>query len=112
METTAPDHLSHKPIIVVDNFADNDAQFTGDTDAMALSVGKPQWDNDDDLSAKVWRHKSGRWSRQSEEMPVHRALDLSTLVIASFLRDHATDAPLTGLYEYVRRQDERHLVRV
>ena len=25
-----------------------------------------------DISAKVWRHTGEKWSRQSEEMPLHR----------------------------------------
>jgi hypothetical protein len=34
----------------------------------------------DQLSAKVWRHTGERWSRQSEELPLHRALDLAILI--------------------------------
>jgi hypothetical protein len=33
-----------------------------------------------DISAKVWRHTGERWSRQSEELPLHRALDLAILI--------------------------------
>ncbi|WP_249650981.1 DUF6530 family protein, partial [Lysinibacillus sp. D4A3_S15] len=33
-----------------------------------------------DTSAKVWRHTGGKWSRQSEELPLHRVLDLAILV--------------------------------
>jgi hypothetical protein len=32
-----------------------------------------------DVSAKVWRHTGGKWSRQSEELPLHRVLDLAIL---------------------------------
>jgi hypothetical protein len=28
----------------------------------------------------VWRHTGGKWSRQSEELPLHRVLDLAILV--------------------------------
>ena len=33
--------------------------------------------SDLDISAKVWRHTGGKWSRQSEELPLHRVLDLA-----------------------------------
>jgi hypothetical protein len=33
-----------------------------------------------DISAKVWRHTGEKWSRQSEELPLHRVLDLAILV--------------------------------
>lgn len=30
---------------------------------------------------KVWRHTGNRWSRQSEELPLHRNLDLTILLL-------------------------------
>lgn len=33
-----------------------------------------------DISAKVWRHTGGKWSRQSEELPLHRVIDLAIMV--------------------------------
>ncbi|WP_140164347.1 DUF6530 family protein, partial [Vibrio parahaemolyticus] len=38
-----------------------------------------------ELSAKVWRQVDDRWSRQSEELPLNRVLDLATLVCESQL---------------------------
>jgi hypothetical protein len=38
-----------------------------------------------DISAKVWRHTGGKWSRQSEELPLHRALDLAILICRTSL---------------------------
>jgi len=32
------------------------------------------------ISAKIWRHTGEKWSRQSEEMPLHRVLDLAILI--------------------------------
>ena len=32
-----------------------------------------------DISAKVWRYTGEKWSRQSEELPLHRVLDLAIL---------------------------------
>lgn len=35
-----------------------------------------------DLSAKVWRYTGEKWSRQSEELPIHRVFDLASLLWA------------------------------
>ena len=32
-----------------------------------------------DISGKVWRHTGEKWSRQSEELPITRILDLAIL---------------------------------
>ena len=77
-EKNAPWWLSHKPIISVD-YEENDA-YAGD--AKFLSLGHASW-NEEDYSAKVWRYSGERWSRQSEEMPIWRVLDLATLIIAT-----------------------------
>ena len=79
----APQHLSHKPIIAVNGYDKIDGQFVGNTDVVALSIGFAQYD-ENDISAKVWRYKkeSKRWSRQSEELPLHRTIDLCILTIA------------------------------
>ncbi|WP_221412747.1 DUF6530 family protein, partial [Pantoea sp. EKM103V] len=78
-----PVHLKHKPIIEVENYNRIDGPYDADaTDAMGLSVGIAQWNKAGltDLSAKVWRNPGEKWSRQSEELPLHRAIDLATLV--------------------------------
>lgn len=71
--------LKHKPIISVD-YESNDADAG---DAKFLTLGKATWDSED-FSAKVWRwaDNGGRWSRQSEELPLWRVLDLATLLVA------------------------------
>jgi len=38
-----------------------------------------------DLSAKVWRYTGEKWSRQSEELPIHRVFDLASLLCASMI---------------------------
>ena len=76
-----PMQLSHKPIVGVD-YSEKDA-YAGD--AKFLSIGRASWDkNKEDVSAKIWRwaDKGERWSRQSEEIPLWRVLDLSKLIIA------------------------------
>ena len=70
-----PTWLAHKPIVSV-KYDDGDARF--------LSLGRPTWDNEDFYSAKIWRKKGERWSRQSEEMPLYRLLDLALLLVSVF----------------------------
>ncbi len=76
-----PTWLSHKPIVAVD-YQKRDAQV-GAGDALYLSIGRSTWDNDS-VSAKIWREApSGAWSRQSEDIPLWRLLDLAILFIAT-----------------------------
>lgn len=82
--------LKHIPLMKVDNYGKVDGKYSAKSDAVGLSVGIAQWNRTGgtDISAKVWRHtehkakegKKGKWSRQSEELPTHRVLDLATLV--------------------------------
>lgn len=73
-----PKHLSHSPIIGVD-YSEKDADAG---DARYLSIGHSTWDSND-FSAKIWRKSNNHWSRQSEELPLWRVLDLAELVIAT-----------------------------
>ena len=79
-----PTHLQHKPIIAVDDYDQIDGIYAGNSDTKALSIGQAQYD-EHELSAKTWRRPGQKWSRQSEEMPLHRVLDLSILLVASLL---------------------------
>lgn len=108
----APKHLSHKPIISVNDYDKIDGKYIDDTDVVALSVGLAQYDIDD-ISAKVWRYKqeSDRWSRQSEELPLHRVIDLCILTIASFITDGESDFPITNLKETVTEKENLILIK-
>jgi hypothetical protein len=79
-----PQHLKHQPIVVVDDY-NIIGEKNKDSDAKGLSIGKSLW-NEDEISAKVWRHveKTQRWSRQSEELPLHRVLDLAILIVSLY----------------------------
>lgn len=83
----APRNLKHKPILEVANYESLDGHRANNTDAKCLSIGVAQWNNGigTELSAKVWRQVDDRWSRQSEELPLNRVLDLATLVCESQL---------------------------
>ena len=80
-----PTHLSHKPIVKLEGYSQIDGRFAGKTDAEGLSIGLAQWSDFDTmgLSAKVWRYTGEKWSRQSEELPIHRVFDLASLLCAS-----------------------------
>ena len=79
-----PKNLQHKPIIAVDNYDKIDGHYVPNTDARALSIGEAQYGKNE-ISAKVLRHTGKNWSRQSEELPIHRTLDLAILIVASML---------------------------
>lgn len=101
----APVHLLHKPIIAVSDYDKIDGLYANQTDVRALSVGEAQWDSND-ISVKIWRHTGKKWSRQSEEMPLHRALDVSILTIASFLTEVEAFYPQTSLREEIIQEDK------
>ncbi len=77
-----PTNLKHKPVITVENYENVDGRNIGNTDAKGLSLGLAQWNDRGkvDISAKIWRYTGDKWSRQSEEMPIHRVIDLAILI--------------------------------
>ncbi|SHN63562.1 DUF6530 family protein [Desulfitobacterium chlororespirans] len=77
-----PTSLKHKPVIISDNYENVDGRYAYQSDAKGLSLGLAQWNDRGkvDISAKVWRYTGEKWSRQSEELPLHRVLDLAILV--------------------------------
>ncbi len=82
-----PVTLKHKPVIVVDNYEQVDGRYAYNSDAKGLSLGLAQWNDRGkiEISAKVWRYTGEKWSRQSEELPLHRVLDLALLICKSRL---------------------------
>lgn len=95
-----PHWLNHKPIVSVDY--PKQCKFAGD--ARFLTLGRSTWDKDS-YSAKIWRwvetEKGERWSRQSEEIPLWRLLDLATLFLATALGKES------GLNEQVLDENEK-----
>ena len=53
------------------------------------------------ISAKVWGHTGEKWSRQSEELPLTRVIDLAILVAR-------TEAYFREAYRYPRLYDPEH----
>ena len=89
---------SHLPILTVD-YEEIDAD-AGYGDARFMDVGQSTW-NKEDFSAKLWRwaYKGKRWSRQSEELPLSRVLDLAILVSA------AATGKSSALQEFYQREE-------
>ncbi len=82
-----PTMLKHKPVIVSENYGNVDGRNAYKSDAKGLSLGLAQWNDRGkvDISAKVWRYTGEKWSRQSEELPLHRVLDLSILICRTMM---------------------------
>jgi hypothetical protein len=100
-----PTTLKHKPVIVSENYENVDGRHAYDSEAKGLSLGLAQWNDRGkvDISAKVWRYTGEKWSRQSEEMPLHRVLDLAILILRA--KQHFAEA-----YRYEKLYDEKHPV--
>lgn len=95
-----PTTLKHKPVIVSENYENIDGRNAYHSDAKGLSLGLAQWNDRGklDISAKVWRYTGEKWSRQSEELPLHRALDLAILIVRS--KQYFQEAyRIQGLYD-------------
>ena len=84
---SVPMNCKHKPIYYVNGYSPIDGEYKNNTDVVGLSLGKAQWSEEFVPSVKVWRYKNGegdskgRWSRQSEETTVTRALDMAALFL-------------------------------
>lgn len=74
-----PNHLAHKPVFALPYQA-FDGPFIGDTDMRYISVGLAQYDSDL-ISVKTMRHVGSKWTRQAEELPPHRVLDMAAVLI-------------------------------
>lgn len=106
----APDWLSHKPVITVaeydlmDGIHKTNPTIEWVSDAKALSIGKAQYDSNH-FSAKVFRYTGSNWSPQSEELPLHRVLDLAILLVASMKRIPGAPGSLSSMNEAVVSDD-------
>lgn len=78
-------NLKHKPVVTVEDYPSRDGKYANNTDVQYLTLGLAQWNkpyNVSDISAKVWRiNNENKISRQSEELPLHRVIDLTTFIV-------------------------------
>jgi hypothetical protein len=104
-----PTYLKHKPVFVVEDYEKVDGRYANHSDAKGLSLGLAQWNERGkvEISAKVLRHTGGKWSRQSEELPLHRVLDLGIMICQSLL--HFREA---YRYQKLYDQDRAQIARV
>ena len=87
MTDKKPPYSKHKSILLVENYNEIDGFYAGDNDdARSLSIGYAQYD-ETDLSLKVFRHVNDQWGRQSEELPIHRVLDMCILFLRSLVEE-------------------------
>ncbi|WP_066644854.1 DUF6530 family protein [Christensenella timonensis] len=103
-----PTTLKHKPVIVAEDYSNIDGRLAYHTDAKGLSLGLAQWSERGslDISAKIWRYTGEKWSRQSEEMPLHRVLDLA-IFLASAMKYFREAYRYPKLYDPENPQIER-----
>lgn len=106
-----PTELKHKPVFVCENYADIDGRYPKSTDAKGLSLGLAQWNDRGkvDISAKVWRYTGEKWSRQSEELPLHRVIDLAILICRAkqyISEEYHTGEPENGVIDRIGLQGD------
>ena len=116
MKKKAPHTLKHKPIISVDY-----ERLDESGDAKFLSLGVATW-NTDDYSLKVIRTRikdRTKWSRESEELPLWRVLDLAILLTSviyekkSFLNEQIQDPDKEAeLNEFIKDNMEMFIPRL
>jgi hypothetical protein len=97
-----PTTLKHKPVFVSDGYDRIDGRIS-DSDAKGLSLGLAQWNERGkvDISAKVWRYTGQKWSRQSEELPLHRVFDLAIVICSAM-------AHMREAYRFEKLYDPAH----
>ncbi len=97
-----PPTLKHKPVIISEEYEKIDGRISN-SDAKGLSIGLAQWNERGkvDASAKIWRYTGEKWSRQSEEMPLHRAIDLAIFICRAKLY-------FREAYKYPKLYDEQN----
>jgi hypothetical protein len=74
-----PQRLNHRPIYAFP-YEKFDGLRDSNTDARYITVGLSQWDWNE-ISVKMLRHSKEKWTRQSEELPVYRILDMTLFLI-------------------------------
>lgn len=84
-----PQHLDHKPVFALPYEA-FDGPYAGKTDVQFVSVGIAQYDPDE-ASIKTMRYTGTKWTRQAEELPLHRPVDM-TIFLAKAVFDSAGGA--------------------
>jgi len=103
-----PQNLSHKPVYALpyENF---DGFYAGNTDARFISIGLAQYDHDE-VSVKVFRHTGEKWTRQSEELPLHRMIDAVT-ILSNVIFGTDNGNPVFEAETFVNQTEDLELTR-
>ncbi len=101
-QNAVPKHLAHKPMYSLP-YMEYDGFYVPDTDARWLTVGLSQW-APTDWSVKILRYVNDRWSRQSEELPLHRPIDM-VILLTLILLGQQNIAPGT----FHNQRNEEHI---
>jgi hypothetical protein len=83
-----PQHLAHKPIYAFP-YEHFDGIYAEGTDVKYISVGIAQYDCES-ISIKTMRYTGEKWTRQAEELPLHRVIDM-TLFLAKVLFENQNE---------------------
>lgn len=97
-----PYNLQHRSVYALP-YEHFDGPFASDTDARFISVGLAQW-NQGEVSVKVLRfaNNGGKWTRQSEELPLHRVVDAALFLAKALFTADTVDGSVTlptGMFE-------------
>ena len=90
IDAPPPTHLLHQPIYMMP-YGPFDGRYAGGSDCKYLDVGIAQYrgDGETPISIKSWRKPDEKWSRQSEEIPAHRLVDMAILTALVMAGDGA-----------------------
>lgn len=98
-----PRSLSHRPVVLL-NYRPHDGIYPeSSTDCRYVSLGWASYDLHQ-LAVKILRHTGARWSRQSEELPLHRCID-ATALIAHAVSQSSDGGSVTLPADFLERQD-------
>ena len=103
-----PQHLDHKPVYALP-YQEFDGTDSTNTDVRYLSVGIAQY-NPDEVSIKTMRYTGVKWTRQAEELPLHRIIDM-TLFLAKVLFDADNDEVHIPSGTFLNQQNSIHIIR-
>ena len=95
-----PETLRHKSLYALP-YQSFDGLYEREwTDAQYISLGLAQWDSANDISLKMLRFAykdasrtkgEGKWSRQSEELPLHRPIDMVILTVLTLFENEGAE---------------------
>lgn len=98
-----PRSLKHRPVVLLDYRPHDGIYPETQTDCRYVSLGWASY-HPRQLSVKILRHTGERWSRQSEELPLHRCID-STALIAETVSQSSDAESVTLPANFLERQN-------